>query len=85
MMNGLLPESIGPDDSAAKKTSMIAMPPVALVRDTFGVWSWKLWITARRPSPNYFANRCRSLANASWVEIGPNVQAIQVAEAEFSI
>ena len=84
-MNGLLPKSIGPDDSAAKETPMLAMPTTALVRDTFRRVVMETLDKCEETSPSYFANRCRCLANASWIEIGPNVQAIQVAEAEFLI
>jgi hypothetical protein len=84
-MSGLLPKSIGPDDSAAKETPMLAMPTTALVRDTFRRVVMETLDKCEETSPSYFANRCRSLANAAWVEIGPNVQAIQVTETEFLI
>ena len=62
---------------------MIVMPPAALMRDTFRRVVMETLDKCEETSPSYFANRCRSLANAAWVEIGPNVQAIQVTETEF--
>ncbi len=35
--------------------------------------------------PTHYLSRCRFLASASWVELGPNVQAIQATETEFLI
>ena len=58
-------------------------PSAALLRDTFRRAIKQALGNCEEAHPSYYRSRCRSLANASWAEIGPNVQAIQVAETEF--
>jgi hypothetical protein len=60
-------------------------PSVALLRDTFLRAVKQALGNCEEAHSGHYRSRCRSLANASWVEIGPNVQAIQVAETEFLI
>ena len=60
-------------------------PSVALLRDTFLRAVKQALGKCEETHPGHYQHRCRSLANASWAEIGPNVQAIQVAETEFLI
>ena len=59
------------------------IPSVALLRDTFRRGVKQALKKCEETHPGRFASRCRMLANAPWVEFGPNVQAIQVAETEF--
>jgi hypothetical protein len=60
-------------------------PSVALLRDTFLRVVKQALGNCEEAHSGHYRSRCRSLANASWTEIGPNVQAIQVAETEFLI
>ena len=61
------------------------IPSVALLRDTFRRAVKQALERCEETHPGHYQSRCRSLASAPWVEIGPNVQAIQVAETEFLI
>ena len=63
----------------------VGNPSVALLRDTFRRAIKQTLGNCEESHPSYYRSRCRSLANASWTEIGPNVQAVQVAETEFLI
>jgi hypothetical protein len=63
----------------------VGNPSVALLRDTFLRAVKQALGKCEETHPGHYQHRCRSLANASWAEIGPNVQAIQVAETEFLI
>jgi hypothetical protein len=60
-------------------------PSVALLRNTFLRAVKQALGNCEEAHSGHYRSRCRSLANASWTEIGPNVQAIQVAETEFLI
>ena len=60
-------------------------PSVALLRDTFLRAVKQALGNCEEAHSGHYRSRCRSLANASWTEIGPNVQAIQVADTEFLI
>jgi hypothetical protein len=61
------------------------IPSVALLRDTFRRAVKQALGKCEETHPSHYRNRCRSLASAPWVEIGPNVQAIQGAETEFLV
>ena len=61
------------------------IPSIALLRDTFRRAVKQALEKCEETHPSHYRSRCRSLANAAWVEIGPNVQAIQAAETEFLI
>ena len=61
------------------------IPLVALLRDTFLRAVKQALGKCEETHPGHYQHRCCSLANASWTEIGPNVQAIQVTESEFLI
>lgn len=61
------------------------IPSVALLRDTFRRAVKQALVQCEETHPGHYQSRCRSLASAPWVEIGPNVQAIQVTETEFLI
>jgi len=61
------------------------IPSVALLRDTFLRAVKQALEKCEETHSSYYRSRCRLLANSPWVEIGPNVQAIQVAETEFLI
>jgi hypothetical protein len=63
----------------------LGIPSVALLRDTFRRAVKQALGKCEEIHPGHYGWRCRSLANTPWAEIGPNVQAIQVAEAEFLI
>ena len=58
---------------------------VALLRDTFRRAVKQALEKCEETHPSHYWSRCRSLANAPWVEIGPNVQTIQGTETEFLI
>ena len=58
---------------------------VELLRDTFRRAIKQALEKCEETHPSYYRSRSRSLASASWVEIGSNVEAIQVAETEFLI
>ena len=58
---------------------------VALLRDTFLRTVKQALHRCEETHSSYYRSRCRFLASAPWVEIGPNVQAIQVADTEFLI
>ena len=58
---------------------------VALLRDTFRRAVKQALEKCEETHPSYYRSRCRFLASTPWVEIGPNVQAVQVAETEFLI
>jgi hypothetical protein len=61
------------------------IPSVALLRDTFRRAVMQALGKCEETNSTHYRSRCRSLASAPWAEIGPNVQAIQVAEAELLI
>jgi hypothetical protein len=63
----------------------LGIPSVALLRDTFLRAVKQALGKCEETHPAHYRSRCRSLANASWAEIGPNVQTIQVAERELLI
>jgi hypothetical protein len=72
--------------SCKKEAAMpLGIPSVALLRDTFLRAVKQALRKCEEIHPAHYRSRCRSLVNASWAEIGPNVQAIQVAETEFLI
>ena len=61
------------------------IPSVALLRDTFLRTVKQALKRCEETHSSYYRSRCRFPANTPWVELGPNVQAIQVNEAEFLI
>ena len=61
------------------------IPSVALLRDTFRRAVKQAIEKCEETHTSYYRSRCRFLAGTPWVDIGPNVQAIQVAETEFLI
>ncbi len=56
-----------------------------MLRDMFRRTVMKALQNCKEIHPGGYARRCRSLAGAPWIEIGPTIQAIQVDEAEFLI
>ena len=62
----------------------LGIPSVELLRDTFRRAVKQALEKCEEIHPGHFQSRCRSLP-APWAEIGPNVQAVQVAETEFLI
>jgi hypothetical protein len=69
-----------------RETTMpIGIPSAALLRDTFRRAVKQALGRCEEISANHYRHRCRSVVGAAWAEIGPNVQAIQVAETEFLI
>jgi hypothetical protein len=72
--------------SCEKETTMpLGIPSVALLRDTFLRAIKQALGKCEETHPGHYQHCCRSLANSTWAEIGPNVQAIQVAKMEFLI
>jgi hypothetical protein len=63
----------------------LGIPSVASLRDTFLRAVKQALGKCEEIHPAHYCSRCRSLANAVWAEIGPNVQAIQVADTELLI
>ena len=61
------------------------IPSVPVLRDTFLRAVTQALGKCEETHPGHYQSRCRSLVNATWAEIGPNVQAIQVAKMEFLI
>jgi len=61
------------------------IPSVALLRDTFRRAVKQALGKCEETHTSYYRSRCRFLASTPWVDLGPNVQAIQVAETEFLI
>jgi hypothetical protein len=61
------------------------IPSVESLRDTFRRTVKQVLKSCEETHPGHFASRSRSLAGSPWLEIGPRVQAVQVAEAEFLI
>ena len=61
------------------------IPSAALLRDTFRRAVKQALEKCEETHPTHYRTRCRFLASAPWIEIGPNVQAIQVDETEFLI
>ena len=61
------------------------IPSVALLRDTFRRAVKQALEKCEETHPTHYRTRCRFLASAPWVEIGPNVEAIQAVETEFLI
>ncbi len=60
-------------------------PSVALLRDRFRRAVTEALERCEETHSTHYQSRCRSLTTAPWVEIGPNVQAIQATETEFLI
>ena len=58
---------------------------VAMLRDTFRRAVKQALEKCEETHPTHYRSRCRCLASAPWVEIGPQVQAIQATETEFLI
>lgn len=63
----------------------LGIPSVELLRDTFRRTVRQALRQCEETHPGHFQSRCRSVRGAPWGEIGPNVQAIQVSEAEFLV
>jgi hypothetical protein len=63
----------------------LGIPSVALLRDTFRRAVKQAIEKCEETHPGHYSSRCRSVTSVAWIEIGPNVQAIQVAETEFLI
>jgi len=61
------------------------IPSVAILRDAFRRAVTQSLEKCEEAHCGYYRNRCRLLASAPWLEIGPNVQAIQATETEFLI
>lgn len=61
------------------------IPSVELLRDTFRRAVKQAVEKCEETHPGHYRSRSRSLTNEPWAEIGPNVQAIQVTDAEFLI
>ncbi len=59
------------------------IPSVALLRDTFRRAVKQALEKCEETHPSHYRSRCRAPAGTPWVELGPNVQALQVAETEF--
>jgi hypothetical protein len=66
-------------------TMPFGISSVELLRDTFRRAVKQALEKCEETHSSHYRSRCRSLTNAPWLEIGPNVQAIQVAETEFLI
>jgi hypothetical protein len=58
---------------------------VELLRDTFRRAVKQALQKCEETHSSHYRSRCRFLGGTPWVEIGPNVQAIQVAETEFLV
>lgn len=58
------------------------IPSVALLRDTFRRAVMQALGNCEEIPANHYRHRCRFLAGP-WIELGPNVQAVQAAAAEF--
>jgi hypothetical protein len=58
---------------------------IELLRDTFRRAVKQALGRCEETHSSHYRSRCRFVAAMPWVEIGPNVQAIQVAESEFLI
>ncbi len=63
----------------------IGIPSVALLRDTFRRAVTQALGKCEETHTAHYRSRCRFLASTPWVEIGPNVQAVQATETEFLI
>ena len=61
------------------------MPSAESLRDRFRRAVTQTLEKCEETHSGYYRNRCRDLTSAPWVEIGPNVQAIQATETEFLI
>ena len=61
------------------------IPTIAVLRDTFRRAVIETIGKCEETHCGGYNNRCRSLANAPWVELGPNVQSVQATETEFLI
>jgi hypothetical protein len=72
-------------NQTAKKPMPFETPTIALLRDTFRRAVTEALERCEETHPSYYAGRCRLLASAEWVEIGPNVQAIQATKTDFLI
>ena len=69
-----------------KETTMpFGISSVELLRDTFRRAVKQALGKCEETHSSHYRSRCRFVASTPWVEIGPNVQAIQVAETEFLI
>ena len=74
------------NDQFEKETIMpYGIPSVALLRDTFRRAVTQALGKCEETHTAHYRSRCRFLASTPWVEIGPNVQAIQATETEFLI
>ena len=61
------------------------IPSVELLRDRFRRAVKQALEKCEETHCGHYGSRCRFLASAQWVEIGPNVQAIQATETDFLI
>ena len=61
------------------------IPSVEVLRDRFRRAVTQALGKCEETHCGYYRNRCRILASAEWVEIGPNVQATQATETDFLI
>jgi hypothetical protein len=68
-----------------ERTMPFGISSVELLRDTFRRAVKQALQNCEETHSSHYRSRCRFLTSSPWVEIGPNVQAIQVAETEFLI
>jgi len=61
------------------------IPSVELLRDTFRRAVKQALGKCEETHSGHYRSRCSSLAGAPWVQLGPNVQAIQRSESEFLV
>jgi hypothetical protein len=61
------------------------IPSVELLRNRFRRAVTQALEKCEETHSTHYGNRCRFLVSALWVEIGPNVQAIQATETDFLI
>ena len=66
-------------------TMSFEIPSVEFLRNRFRRAVKQAFENCQETYCGCYRSRCRLLANAPWVEIGPNVQAIQATETEFLI
>ena len=72
--------------TSEKETTMpYGISSVAQLRDTFRRAVKQALEKCEETHPSYYRSRSRSLATTAWIEIGPNVEAVQSAETEFLI
>ena len=65
--------------------SFAIIPSVELLRNRFRRAVTQALGKCEETHSSHYRTRCRFLASAPWVEIGPNVQAIQATETDFLI